>query len=95
MLFSIKFPTKKSVVAYVYPGVKGLQRLPCLKYYNVLKRESRFTLGLNAAKNTDYRKKISNKICGEFNFLQKTQLADRYISLRNGAKELQRLPYSK
>ncbi len=28
----------------------------CLKYYNVLKLESRFTLGLNAAKNIAYIK---------------------------------------
>ncbi len=33
------------------------QRLICSKYYNVLKQESRFTLRLNAAKNTDYIKK--------------------------------------
>ncbi len=38
-------------------GAQELQRLTCLKYYNVLKWESRFTLGLNAAKNTDYIKK--------------------------------------
>ncbi len=35
----------------------GLQRLLFSKSYNVLKRESRFTLGLNAAKITDYIKK--------------------------------------
>ncbi len=28
-------------------GEGGVQRLPCLKYYNLLKRESRFTLRLN------------------------------------------------
>ncbi len=38
-------------------GVRGLEKLPCLKY-NVLKRENRLTLRLNAAKNTDYTKKI-------------------------------------
>ncbi len=36
---------------------RWLQRLQILKYYNVLEQESRFTLGLNAAKNTDYIKK--------------------------------------
>ncbi len=38
-----------------------LQRLPRLKYFNVLKRESRFTLGFNITKNTDYIKNASNK----------------------------------
>ncbi len=37
-------------------GAWDLQRLPFLKYYNVLEWESRFTFGLNAAKNTDYIK---------------------------------------
>ncbi len=37
--------------------VKGFQRLPYLKYYNVLKQESRFTLGLDAAKIIDYIEK--------------------------------------
>ncbi len=37
---------------------KGLQRLPCLKYYNVLKWESRFTLGLDAAKIIGYIEKF-------------------------------------
>ncbi len=37
---------------------RGLQRLPFLRYYNVLKWGSRFTLGLNAAKITDYIKKL-------------------------------------
>ncbi len=35
-------------------GARGLQKLPWLKYYNVLKWKSRFTLVLNGAKNTDY-----------------------------------------
>ncbi len=38
-------------------GAGKLQTLICLKYYNLLKLESRFTLWLNAAKNTDYMKK--------------------------------------
>ncbi len=38
-------------------GARWLQRLTFLKHYNVLKRESRFTLVLNAAKNTNYIKK--------------------------------------
>ncbi len=35
-------------------GARVLQRLPCFKYYNVLKWNSRFTLGLDATKITDY-----------------------------------------
>ncbi len=38
-------------------GAMGLQRSVCLKCYNAQKREIRFTLGLNAAKNTHYMKK--------------------------------------
>ncbi len=38
-------------------GARKLQRLPWLKYYHVLKQESRFILGPNAAKNTDYIEK--------------------------------------
>ncbi len=52
---------------------RGLQSLPFLKYCNVLERESKFTLGLTAVKNTDYIKKnASNKNCSELNFSQKT-----------------------
>ncbi len=36
-----------------------VQRLICQKYYNELKRESRFTLVLNAAKNMHYMNKSS------------------------------------
>ncbi len=54
-LLRIKFLTKNSVDPHVYPY--PLQRLPCLKYYNVLKWGSRFTLGLDAAKITNYIKK--------------------------------------
>ncbi len=38
-------------------GDKGLQKLICLKYFNVLKWKSRCTVGLNAAENTNYIKK--------------------------------------
>ncbi len=37
----------------ISPSGKGLQRLICLKYYDVLKLEIKFTLGLNTAKNID------------------------------------------
>ncbi len=38
-------------------GCRQLERLPCSKYYNVQIWENRLTLGLNAAKNSDYMKK--------------------------------------
>ncbi len=45
-------------------GVRELQRSVYLKSYNVQKWEIRFTLGLNAAKNTHYiKKKSQNKSC--------------------------------
>ncbi len=40
-------------------GARGLERLPYLKYYDVLKWENRLTFRLNAAKNMDYMKKGS------------------------------------
>ncbi len=44
-------------------GPRGLQRTVCLKSYNVQKWEIRFTLGLNAAKNTHYiRNKLQIKV---------------------------------
>ncbi len=65
-LLKIEFLIKNSVGVYDYlhkSGGSGLQRLICLKYYNVLKREIRFTLGLSAAKTTDYMKDTSSKTC--------------------------------
>ncbi len=59
--------------------------MPYLEYCGVLKWESRFTLRLNAAENTDYIKNGSNKSCSELNFLQKSQWAHMSISFRCGA----------
>ncbi len=60
-LFRIKFPTKNLVNACISisprSGAKGFERLPFLKYYDVMEWESRFTLGLNPGKNADYIKK--------------------------------------
>ncbi len=44
-------------------GARRLEGLECSKYYNVSKRENRLTLGLNAAKKTDYMKKLSQIFC--------------------------------
>ncbi len=38
-------------------GTKEFERLPCLKYDNILKQENRLTLGLNTVQNIDYYKK--------------------------------------
>ncbi len=66
-------------------GTKGLEKLICLKYYCVLKLESRCNLGLNTAKHVeDIKKKVSNKSSSEFNFLQKTQRAHMSVSPRSG-----------
>ncbi len=48
-------------------GARGRERLACLKYDNVWKHENRLTLGLNAAENTNYMEKISNKSYLELN----------------------------
>ncbi len=73
-----------------WSGARGLQRLIFLKYYNTLKWESRFTLGLNTAKNMHYIKKISknasNESCLELNFIHKNQWAQMSITSRYGAR---------
>ncbi len=51
-------------------GDRGLKRCASLKNYNVEKRKSRFTLGLEAATNKhSHQKKGSNKCCSELNFV--------------------------
>ncbi len=66
-------------------GARRLQRSVCLKLYNVQKWEIGFTFGLNAAKNTHYVKKGSNKSCLELNFVQKSSRAHMSISPASGA----------
>ncbi len=61
-------------------GARGLQRSVCLKSHNVQKYEIRFTMELNAAKNTYYIKKTSNKSCSELNFTQKSARVHMSIS---------------
>ncbi len=91
----IEFCTKKSVGALVYlpwSGPRGLEGLSSLKYYNIQKWESRFSLGLNAAKIVHYmRKHASNNSCLALNSVKKSQWVRMSISLRNGAKGLERL----
>ncbi len=74
-LFEIKFLTKNLVDTDLSPPRGelggGAQRLLCLKYYDVLKEESRFTLGLNAAKNTDIKKMLQIKLVWNQNSYKK------------------------
>ncbi len=65
---------------------RGVGRLPYFKYYNVLKWESRFTIGVSTAKIN-----ASNKNCWKLNFLQKTYRAHMSISPRNGARGIEKL----
>ncbi len=57
--------------------------------FEILQWESKFTLGLNAAKNTHfiYIKNASNKNCSEFNLLQKSHWANMSIYLRSGGRD--------
>ncbi len=72
-------------------GARVLEKLMCLKYYNVLKSENRLTSELNVI----IWKKGWSESCWEFNFLQKTQCVHMFISttLHCGARVLGRLPY--
>ncbi len=61
-------------------GARLPERLTRLKYYNVPKRQIIFTLGLNAAKNTDIMKEASSKSSLELNCLQKSHWLHMCIS---------------
>ncbi len=74
---------------------RELQRLPCFKYYNLLKQESRFTVGLTPPKLPIISKNVSNRSCRKLNFVQKTQCTHMSISPGSGAREHQRWPYFK
>ncbi len=54
-------------------GARGLERT-WLKYYNIQKQQITLSLGLNAAKNTDYMEKASSKSCLGLNSLQKVNV---------------------
>ncbi len=96
MLFGIEFCTKKSeghMSISPQIGARGLDRYPSLKY-NVEKRKSRFTLGINVAENKHrIQKKGSNKRCVELNFVQKSLRTHMSISPQSGARGLERYLY--
>ncbi len=71
-------------------GDRGFKRSVCLKSYNVQKKEIGFTSGFNAAKNTHYIKKTSNKSCSELNFVQTNPGARMSISPTSRAGGLKR-----
>ncbi len=93
-LSKIRFLTKNSSDAYLHYLQKwsqGLQRLPFLKYYNVLEWENRFTLGLNTAKNANYIKKGFKRKLFRINFpIKKLQQTHVSISPGSRARKLQR-----
>ncbi len=76
-------------------GARRLKRYPSLEYYNVEKRKSRFTLGLDAEKNTHRIKKGSYKYCSELNFVQKSPRSHLSICPWSGAIGLERLTWLK
>ncbi len=83
---------QKQVHMSISPQSKDrrLERLIWLKYYNLQKRQIIFTLGLNAAKNTDCMKKASSKSCLELNSLQKSHWLHMSISSWSRARWLKR-----
>ncbi len=66
----------------IYPQSvpRVLEKLLCLKYCIVRKRENRFVLGHYAAKNGDYMKKSLKRKLLNIQFLQKTQWVHMPIS---------------
>ncbi len=61
-----------ALVYLPWSGARGLKGLPPLKYYNVQKWESGFSLWLNAAKNMHYmRKHFKNNSCSALNSVKK------------------------
>ncbi len=79
-------------------GTTELQRLPCLKYYYVLKQENRLTSELDTAKNTDYtniKKKLRIKKLWRITFPKKNS-AGAYVYLPpEWSQKLQKLSCSK
>ncbi len=74
-LLRIKFSTENLVDAYLYLPQEwnwGAPKFAIFWYiYNILELESKFTLGMSAAKNTNCIKNDSNNNYSELNFLQK------------------------
>ncbi len=93
-LFRIKFPTKTQWThfsIFARSGVRGLQTLPFLKYYDVLKWKSRSSR-MDTTKNTNYTKKFLKKKLLKIKFPTKnSQWMHILISPRSIVKNVQRL----
>ncbi len=64
-------------------GARRLQRLPSLKYYYLLKWGSKFTLEINAAKNTHCIKKCFKLKLLNIKFCSKTEYIDNRMNIAN------------
>ncbi len=62
-------------------GASGLQGLPCLKYYNVLKLGRRLTSGLSVTENTDFMKKCFKVKLFRIKFTEKKSEGAYVLSL--------------
>ncbi len=82
---------------YISPrsGARGYQKLQFLKYYNVLEWESGFTLGMDAANNTNYIKKSLKQKLFSIKFPTKTLWTHISIFPWSVARGLQRLSFLK
>ncbi len=95
MLLRIQFPTKNSVSTHVclsWSGARGLEKLPCFKYYNVAKWENRLTSGLNAAQNTDYVEKSFKLKLLRIQFPTKNPVSTHVYLPWSGVRGFERLP---
>ncbi len=71
-------------------GARGLQRLPCLKCYNVLQWKVDSSYGGTLQKLLIIWENMSNENCSELNSLQNTQWKNIFIYRRSGGRVLQR-----
>ncbi len=75
-----------------WSGTRGLERLPCLKHYNVRELEGGFTLQQNAAKNTNYIQKCFTYKQFRIKFHTKNPGGAYVYNPPSGVRWLQRLP---
>ncbi len=76
-------------------GARASKDLSILKYYNALKLERTFNLGLNTAKNTNYIEKGFKQKLFRIKFPIKNQWMHMFICPRSGVRGIQRLPILK
>ncbi len=83
-----------SIFHHLPNRARGLEILPCLKYYNVLKQENSLTLAQCCQKYWLYEKKVQVKVVENSIFYEKLWV-HMSISLQSGTKGFKRLPYLK